>query len=445
MNTTPTSAPLAVTNSASSNSTTSSTTGSPLTPNIAVRSTVTSRRGSAMPTSFAFFSRIARNLFKRGRLTFLRNSIVTCVFLLITAGIISARLHFRLTNEALTLRLDRKPESWSRWFSPISSRTRSNTPTGNEAEPEGPSDDIKLNDDSNDRGDLQKPSLYAAQFIAKRKLPSYLKHELSMPEECAIWRSLARDASKLVLYKQHFTSLDFTDWFIFVSMFTEAWHSARRTSRKRPVYVDVAANHARRWSNTYFLDRCLGWNGVCAEANPGYHEELRTQRHCSLIDTCVSDTPRLVNFSFTAAYGGVVRDGSGGQAWGVDGNKHATQPKFSTHFRGFRTLRCTTLSRELPRLGVNHVDFMSLDVEGYELPVLEGMDWSRTTVDVLVVENKRPEVQKFLEDKGFQQYRGVLKDDIYIRKGSGYTINHKFAHWLKIMRKDYRINLPDNQ
>lgn len=400
-----------------------------------------------MPSSFAFFSRIARNLFKRGRLTFLRNSLLSCVFLVIAAGLISARLHFRLTDEALTLRLDRASEPWSAWFAPVSSRTDSNShlnPPPTDADAEEPDDDLKSNDGSSGIGLQPPPPLLAAPFLAKRKLPSSLKHQLPIPDECMDWRSVARDPSRLILYRRHFTSLDFTDWFVFVSMFTEAWHAARHTSRRRPIYVDVAANHARRWSNTYFLDRCLGWNGVCAEANPGYHEELRTERHCALIDTCVSDATRLVNFSFTAAYGGVVRDGASRKAWGVDGNKHATQPKFSTHFRGFRQLRCTTLSRELPRLGVNHVDFMSLDVEGHELPVLQGMDWSRTTIDVLVVENKRAEVQAFLEDKGFRRYKDVLKDDIYIRKGSGYTVNRKFAHWLKMLsRKDYRIHLDD--
>ncbi len=427
---------LAATNSAGSTSSTGSIPSGLTTPTITVRSSLTPRRGSAMPSSFAFFSRIARNLFKRGRYTFLRNSLLIFVFILIPAVLISARLHFHLTDEALTLRLDRASEPWSAWFAP--------NRTDTDADVEEPDEDAKSGDDSSGTNRKPPSALIAAPFLTQRKIPPSLKHQLPIPNECNEWRSVARDPSRLILYRRHFTSLDFTDWFVFVSMFTEAWHATKHTSRRRPVYVDVAANHARRWSNTYFLDRCLGWDGVCAEANPGYHQELRTQRHCALIDTCISDTQRLVNFSFTAAYGGVVRDGSGLKTWGVDGNKHATQRKFSSHFRGFRELRCTTLARELPRLGVNHVDFMSLDVEGHELPVLQGMDWSRTTVDVLVVENKRPQIQAFLENKGFRRYKGVLKDDIYIRKGSGYAINPKFSRWLKtVNRKDYRIHLSE--
>ncbi len=224
-------------------------------------------------------------------------------------------------------------------------------------------------------------------------------------------------------------------------MFTEQWHAKHHHSRHRPVYIDVAANHARRWSNTYFFDRCMGWDGVCAEANPIYHPELRSQRHCFLVDTCVSDMARVVNFSFTAAYGGVVRNDKSG--WGVNGGEHATQEKYTGQFNGFHTLTCTTLAKELPKRNLHHIDFMSLDVEGYEFPVLQGIDWEKTTIDVLVVENKRPEVVNFLDEKGFDRVRFVLKDDIYIRKGSGYRADAKFADWLKHLSKtDHRIYLP---
>lgn len=286
----------------------------------------------------------------------------------------------------------------------------------------------------------------SAIFESPRRLSREHPIDLETPGECNVWRSVSQDTTRLQLYRRHFTSLDFTDWFIFVSMFTEAWHRRRRSVIRRPVYVDIAANHARRWSNTYFLDRCMGWDGICAEANAAYHAELRSERHCALIATCISDRPRAVNFSFTAAYGGVVRGAADRGAWGVDGGQHATRKKYAQHFRGFKTLTCTTLARELGRLKVAHVDFLSLDVEGYELPVLMGIDWSRVVIDVLVVENKRPEIVSFLTNRGFNRYRAVLKDDIYIRKASGYSVDPKFASWLTDLSKaDYKIYLPSHR
>lgn len=48
-------------------------------------------------------------------------------------------------------------------------------------------------------------------------------------------------------------------------------------------YADVAANHYKHLSNTYFFDRCLGWSGVCVEPNPVYWAELRSKRSCHVV------------------------------------------------------------------------------------------------------------------------------------------------------------------
>ena len=37
-------------------------------------------------------------------------------------------------------------------------------------------------------------------------------------------------------------------------------------------------------------------------------------------------------------------------------------------------------------IGVRHIDFMVLDVEGSEVPVLETIDWSTLSIDVLSIE-----------------------------------------------------------
>lgn len=66
----------------------------------------------------------------------------------------------------------------------------------------------------------------------------------------------------------------------------------------------------------------------------------------------------------------------------------------------------------------------------FEMPVLLGMDWTRTKIDVIVIENKSPEVVKLLTSVGYKRFQ-VMKDDLYIREDSGYSVNPKFVNWYK--------------
>lgn len=266
-------------------------------------------------------------------------------------------------------------------------------------------------------------------------------HELPTPHECAEWRRLARQPDKLRLYRRHFTSHDVTDWLLYAALFSERWHAGRST---RPSYLDVAANHARRWSATWFFDRCMGWDGVCVEPNSRYWPELRTQRHCRLVSTCVSDRVRTVNFSRAAAYGGVVADPHAmdlAVRHGVNITDHTTDRRFRQLYDGVETLNCTTLgavararardSSQESSYGHTHFDFLSLDVEGHELPAALGVDWGRTTIDVIVTENRTPLMRAFLNRRGYDLMRDVLKDDLWIRRGSGLRLDPVVVRWMR--------------
>lgn len=215
--------------------------------------------------------------------------------------------------------------------------------------------------------------------------------------------------------------------------------------KSRPAYLDIAANHAKRWSITWFFDRCMGWDGVCAEPNNAYWKELSTERQCRLINTCLSDRVRKVNFSYTAAYGGVVADLNSGQRMGVDGSLHAHSSKYGQHFKGISEINCSTMAKEMTKRdgnGVSHFDFMSLDVEGHEFPILQGIDWNRTKIDVIVTENRRPDVRQYLTDLGYTHFPGVLKDDIWISPESGLQLDPMAVDWMSSFNKSEKTFGP---
>lgn len=268
-------------------------------------------------------------------------------------------------------------------------------------------------------------------------------NSLEEPPECQQWRDIARDPSKLRLYRSHFNSHDVADWFLYVTIFGEKWHAEKT---RRPSYLDIAANHARRWSTTWFFDRCMGWDGICVEPNHSYWKELKAERHCKLVKKCLSDKRRKVNFSFTEAFGGVVADFKSSDIndrLGVNGTKHSKDDKFSRHFHGIKEIVCTTLEDVLrAQLGSSntHFDFMTLDVEGHELPILQGINWDSTVIDVIIIENRSPPVIRFLSKHNYDHYPKIHKDDIWIRKGSNIVMDKQGIEWMRqINRSTFRF------
>ena len=53
------------------------------------------------------------------------------------------------------------------------------------------------------------------------------------------------------------------------------------------------------------------------------------------------------------------------------------------------SVRSTTLDEVLTGAGIEHVDLLSLDVEGFELQVLRGVNFSRVRPSVIVLEVRK--------------------------------------------------------
>jgi hypothetical protein len=66
---------------------------------------------------------------------------------------------------------------------------------------------------------------------------------------------------------------------------------------------------------------------------------------------------------------------------------------------------------------VGHVDFLSVDVEWYELQVLSSIDLDRWKVQVMAIENidEGLELHNYIVGKGFEKVNRIAVNDIYRR------------------------------
>lgn len=139
--------------------------------------------------------------------------------------------------------------------------------------------------------------------------------------------------------------------------------------RRSGFYVDVGAHHPRRYSNTY-LFYCMGWRGINIDPNSELIDLFRRERPRDInldlaISSCAEsktyylfNAPELNGFSPDPILPPGHRD--------------------RCHLVGKKIVQTQTLRdvlrEHLPE--ATRIDFLSVDVEGYDLEVLQSNDWS---------------------------------------------------------------------
>lgn len=144
-------------------------------------------------------------------------------------------------------------------------------------------------------------------------------------------------------------------------------------------FIEAGANDGVSQSNTYFLEKALGWRGVLVEPVPRLFQKCRRNRRNSAVFNCALVAPEdegtAVSICDMGDRGLLSRISAG-----------------DTSSAGSVTEICgRTLTSVLSESQVERIDFFSLDVEGYELSVLKGLDLSRFAPSFILVETAQVE------------------------------------------------------
>jgi FkbM family methyltransferase len=183
------------------------------------------------------------------------------------------------------------------------------------------------------------------------------------------------------------------------------------------VFVDIGASDGVSVSNTCYLERELGWNGLAVEPIPGIYAKLIAARKCRTLNACVSDRSGSARFTEvvegTHMYSALTEK--------MD-RRHQRRIRRSIARNGRGHTReidvaCLTWAAALATAGIRKVDFLSLDTEGGELGILRTIDFSATPVRAISVENNyyTHHYARLLEPLGFRRLGAFKVDEIYLR------------------------------
>jgi FkbM family methyltransferase len=161
-------------------------------------------------------------------------------------------------------------------------------------------------------------------------------------------------------------------------------------STQKGFYVDVGALHPIRYSNTYSF-YLRGWNGINMDATPGSMEPFRKFRPRDInLECAISDRTDDLEFFVLNEPSMNTFDRSLVDKYTKDlGYKVVETKRVRT-----RPL-ADVLEEHLPKN--QSIDFMDVDVEGFDLQVLTSNNWEAYRPKILLVENFTGDFAEFLK------------------------------------------------
>ena len=155
--------------------------------------------------------------------------------------------------------------------------------------------------------------------------------------------------------------------------------------RTNGFYVECGAYDGELISNSLYFEKSRNWSGLLIEANDRLFQSLlKHNRHAYLVNTCVSPESRPVGSPFVLL--GPRLDGLGGLTKYMSASHRRRMGGLEKHMLNVQQVQCLPLYSILQAVGVQHVDYWSLDIEGAELSVLKTLPLDEITVDVISVE-----------------------------------------------------------
>ena len=198
------------------------------------------------------------------------------------------------------------------------------------------------------------------------------------------------------------------------------------SSWRKGIYVELGALDGVTFSNTKAFEAAFNYTGVLIEADPRTAPKLNITRSRNInINSAICSNQGEMHYVYKSAVGGI---------WELmaDSFKKRWHPDLYAHPEQVDTLpkvQCMPLRDIFAALKLDRVDFFSLDVEGGELSVLETIDFTKITFDIIIVEQDMHN-----PTKNYDVAQLLVKNKYYMIERIG--SNDVFAHTSHFKEKD---------
>ena len=159
---------------------------------------------------------------------------------------------------------------------------------------------------------------------------------------------------------------------------------------KKGFFVEVGVSDPIDQNNTYLLEQ-NGWSGILIEPSTKHNSRYSTIRPNSIIENVA-----LVSKDYKEDF--IYFNDSFSENHGFTSTV--------SEKNGKDKVSCATLNTILLKHNIKHIDFLSIDVEGYEIEVMNGINVDDFDIETIIIElhNTVENIEKGKISKHVQNY-----------------------------------------
>jgi len=190
----------------------------------------------------------------------------------------------------------------------------------------------------------------------------------------------------------------------FSAQYGQDWYLATQVfpSKTDGFFIDIGANHPTEINNTLYFEK-IGWKGFAFEPQQYFVDLWKQARTTPCLPYVIGAEKKVVNFNL------------------CESDVLSSVVECDPTMKGSMMAEQVRLDDFLLERNISSVDFISIDVEGYEMQVLQGIDFKKIKIGCIVIENNRvrrgdDEMRNMIMSNGFNFVARLGCDDIFVHQ-----------------------------